>query len=86
MRKAIFNWLLPAFLTGACLCSYGQEKLNFTSLTTKNGLSSNVVNAVLKDSYGWVWFATADGLNRFDGVNLRVSLARMQVQAYFPSA
>ena len=52
--------------------SYGQQVLNFTSLTTKNGLSSNVVNALLKDRYGWVWFATADGLNRFDGTNFTV--------------
>ncbi|SFS60850.1 Signal transduction histidine kinase [Mucilaginibacter polytrichastri] len=59
--------LAPSFLQG-----YGQQALNFTSLTTKNGLSSNVVNAVLKDSYGWVWFATADGLNRFDGTNFTV--------------
>ncbi|EHQ30385.1 histidine kinase [Mucilaginibacter paludis DSM 18603] len=52
--------------------SYAQQAPDFTSLTTKNGLSSNVVNAVLKDSYGWVWFATADGLNRFDGTNFTV--------------
>jgi len=72
MRKAIFNALLCTLLAFACLQSFGQQGFNFTSLTTKNGLSSNVVNAVFKDSYGWVWFATADGLNRFDGTNFTV--------------
>ncbi len=72
MRKAILNLSLYTLFAFACLRSYGQQGLNFTSLTTKNGLSSNAVNAVLKDSYGWVWFATADGLNRFDGTNFTV--------------
>ncbi len=50
-----------------------QERyINFTSLTSKEGLSSNTVNAILKDSYGLVWFATEDGLDRFDGLNIKV--------------
>ncbi len=49
-----------------------QEDINFTSLTTKDGLSSNAVNAILKDRYGLMWFGTEDGLNKFDGTNLTV--------------
>jgi signal transduction histidine kinase/ligand-binding sensor domain-containing protein/DNA-binding response OmpR family regulator len=49
-----------------------QEDINFTSLTTKDGLSSNNVNAILKDRYGFMWFATDDGLDRFDGANFKV--------------
>src|SRR5665213_1386235 len=71
-KRAIFKVSLTSLLVLACSEGYAQQGLNFTSLTTKSGLSSNVVNAVLKDSYGWVWFATADGLNRFDGTNFTV--------------
>lgn len=39
----------------------------FTHLTTDNGLSHNTVNQILKDRYGFIWFATDDGLNKFDG-------------------
>ncbi|HVU94293.1 MAG TPA: two-component regulator propeller domain-containing protein [Puia sp.] len=46
--------------------------LTFSSLTSKDGLLSNTVNAILKDRYGWMWFATDDGLNRFDGTNFTV--------------
>jgi len=46
--------------------------LNFTSLTSKDGLLSNTVNAILKDRYGLMWFATDDGLNKFDGTNFTV--------------
>lgn len=70
--KGFFSWLLVTLFALACSQSFAQQNLKFTALTTKNGLSSNEVNAVLKDRYGWVWFATADGLNRFDGTNFTV--------------
>jgi signal transduction histidine kinase/ligand-binding sensor domain-containing protein/CheY-like chemotaxis protein/AraC-like DNA-binding protein len=44
----------------------------FTSLTSIDGLSSNTVTAILKDSYGLMWFATDDGLNKFDGTDVTV--------------
>ena len=46
--------------------------INFTSLTSRDGLLSNSVNAILKDRYGFMWFATDDGLNKFDGANFTV--------------
>jgi signal transduction histidine kinase/ligand-binding sensor domain-containing protein/DNA-binding response OmpR family regulator len=49
-----------------------QEEISFTSLTTKEGLSSNSVNAILKDHLGLIWFATVDGLNKFDGTQFTV--------------
>ncbi|PRY55151.1 signal transduction histidine kinase [Arcticibacter pallidicorallinus] len=52
---------------------YAQEKkINFTSLTSKDGLSSNVVTAILKDRFGIMWFATEDGLNKYDGTSFTV--------------
>lgn len=49
-----------------------QEDINFTSITTKEGLSANSVNAIIKDRYGLLWFGTEDGLDRYDGINLTV--------------
>jgi signal transduction histidine kinase/ligand-binding sensor domain-containing protein/DNA-binding response OmpR family regulator len=49
-----------------------QQNINFTSLTTKEGLSSNRVNVIQKDHYGLMWFGTEDGLNKFDGTNFTV--------------
>ena len=46
--------------------------VHFTSLSSKDGLLSNVVNAIIKDSLGLMWFATDDGLIKFDGVNFTV--------------
>ena len=57
-----------------CLCLFGlihsseaQDDINFTVLNTKDGLSSNSVNTILKDKFGLMWFGTEDGLARFDG-------------------
>jgi signal transduction histidine kinase/ligand-binding sensor domain-containing protein len=35
------------------------------------GLSQNTVYAILKDKQGFMWIATANGLNRFDGLEMR---------------
>src|SRR5437868_9869415 len=36
-----------------------------------NGLSQNTVYAIMKDKQGFMWIATADGLNRYDGVEMK---------------
>ena len=41
--------------------------LNFKHHTTENGLSQGVVEFMLKDSKGLMWFTSHDGINRFDG-------------------
>ena len=41
--------------------------LRFTHLTTNEGLSQGNVTKILQDRHGFMWFATRDGLNRYDG-------------------
>ncbi len=37
----------------------------------EDGLSESVVNAMLQDRDGYIWFATGYGLNKFDGTSFR---------------
>jgi signal transduction histidine kinase/DNA-binding response OmpR family regulator/ligand-binding sensor domain-containing protein len=44
----------------------------FTSITVQDGLSQGMINDILKDSDGFMWFATNNGLNRYDGHTFKV--------------
>ena len=57
-------------LAGCCLNASAQPPaIFFDHLTTRDGLSNNSVNAILKDRQGFLWIGTSDGLNRYDGKN-----------------
>ncbi len=43
------------------------ERLPLKPYTTTDGLAHNAVNKIVRDSRGFLWFCTADGLSRFDG-------------------
>lgn len=44
-----------------------RKQVSFGHLTVKEGLSQNSVVSMIQDSIGYLWFATQDGLNRYDG-------------------
>ncbi|MCP4348121.1 MAG: hypothetical protein GY795_21675, partial [Desulfobacterales bacterium] len=53
--------------------SDGADKyVKFDHLTTENGLSNDNVWGMAQDSYGFMWFGTFDGLNRYDGSTVKV--------------
>ena len=43
----------------------------FEHITKADGLSSNIVRSILQDSKGFMWFGTAEGLNRYDGYTIK---------------
>ena len=56
-----------------------QEPFNvsFEQIKTENvvrvqGLSQNMVNTIIQDRRGYLWYGTWDGLNQFDGYNFRI--------------
>lgn len=46
---------------------YSQSQVSFRQLSVKDGLSQNSVVSVSKDSIGYLWIATQDGSNKYDG-------------------
>jgi ligand-binding sensor domain-containing protein/CheY-like chemotaxis protein/nitrogen-specific signal transduction histidine kinase len=40
-------------------------------LGIEQGLSNNTVTSIYKDKFGFMWFGTLDGLNRFDSYNFK---------------
>ena len=51
------------------LCFQVSAQGDFERLTTLDGLSQNDVYFIFQDSKGFMWFGTADGLNRYDGLS-----------------
>ncbi|WP_187264721.1 hybrid sensor histidine kinase/response regulator transcription factor [Pontibacter beigongshangensis] len=45
---------------------------SFGYLGIEHGLSNNTVNAIYKDRIGFIWFATDDGLNQYNGYQFKV--------------
>lgn len=48
------------------------DQLRFKSLTINDGLSHNRVNSICQDHQGFMWFATNEGLNKYDGYTITV--------------
>ncbi|MCR8558604.1 response regulator [Mucilaginibacter sp. BJC16-A38] len=50
-----------------------QNKIvKFSTLSLEQGLSQSDVKCIIKDHTGYMWFATDDGLNRYDGYHFAV--------------
>ncbi len=47
---------------------FAQKKKLFDS---NDGLSNSLINEIFQDHQGFIWVATEDGLNRFDGINFK---------------
>jgi ligand-binding sensor domain-containing protein len=53
--------------------AYGQYQNAYkTNLTINDGLSHSNVKFIFKDKQGYMWFATDDGLDRYDGYTVKV--------------
>ena len=50
----------------------GAQDLMFYKYEVDLGLSHNTVRCILQDRDGFMWFGTADGLNRFDGKQYKI--------------
>ncbi len=68
--------LLTCLYTG-CIHSQttslkAEKELSFYLLDVESGLSNNGVNSIAQDSLGFIWLATPEGLNRYDGTHFKV--------------
>lgn len=65
--------IIVQFLFGllVSLCATAQS-LCLESLTIEHGLSQGMIFDILQTKDGFLWIATKDGLNRYDGYNFKV--------------
>jgi ligand-binding sensor domain-containing protein len=74
LNKSCFG-ALRFFLLAGLLFSQTTDaqikNIRFKHLTVDDGLSHSWVHCILQDQYGFMWFGTDDGLDRYDGYSIR---------------
>jgi diguanylate cyclase (GGDEF)-like protein len=81
--------ILPVLLgvaVAAPLAAAPLRPIRFERLSLEQGLSQSSVMRILQDSRGYVWLATEDGLNRFDGISFKVYRSDPADAASLPSS
>jgi signal transduction histidine kinase/ligand-binding sensor domain-containing protein len=63
----LFFALVQYALSGAQQFVIPNSKVPFKTIKNSSGLSSKFVNACVQDKNGFIWLATLEGLNRYDG-------------------
>ena len=82
MRRNIFKLCNILILTLVLILKYknipvyglinNEKNINFKSITIEDGLSQTTVQYIFQDSRGYMWFATTDGLNRYNGEEFKI--------------
>ncbi|MCM1503336.1 MAG: hypothetical protein NC115_11830 [Bacteroidales bacterium] len=67
--KKIFAAMFSVCMLNVCVRAHA---LYFEHIDISDGLSQNTVNEIIQDRRGFMWFATKDGLNRYDGKHFRI--------------
>ena len=70
INGACFIWMLLCLPLATLFAQTGS--FEFNRIDISQGLSDNQVRSIVKDSKGFLWFATMSGLNRYDGYQFKV--------------
>ena len=74
----LFGWVIQSD-------SLAVDPYIFERIDNRNGLSSDFVSSIVQDREGFMWFATQDGLNRYDGYSIKNYKNRIDGKSYFES-
>ena len=67
---SVKNYILIFFLITETFLLQAQQ-VHFSHIGVNDGLSQSSVYTIFQDSRGFMWFGTGDGLNRYDGYEIK---------------
>jgi len=70
-RKALFVAFFISLFLSSVVYSQTKDEV-FERITSKDGLPQSAVNYIIQDKKGFMWFATYDGLIKYDGYTFKV--------------
>lgn len=70
--RLLLRYVLLCVVFCPVICFGQKTAIKFKHLTINEGLSQNTVYCTLQDNQGFIWIATEDGLNRYDGYNFNI--------------
>ncbi len=76
-NKKIFSarLFLGVLMAAGALCTTARAQFGhaqFDKLSLEHGLSQTTVSAIVQDRYGFIWFGSRNGLNKYDGYHFTV--------------
>ena len=73
MRQTLLAFFLLLFINEGFT---QKNEFRFRRITTLQGLSQSWSRCIYQDDIGYMWFGTSDGLNRYDGYEIKVYLPK----------
>lgn len=73
--RNFLKWVLCLVFLWNTNPTFGQQlscQLRFEQLSESEGLSNGQINGICQDELGFIWIATDDGINRFDGQEILI--------------
>ncbi|WP_433831216.1 hybrid sensor histidine kinase/response regulator transcription factor [Flavobacterium anhuiense] len=67
-RKSFFTFMLLLLSELSCYC---QQSYSFNHYLVEDGLPHNIINHIIQDKKGFMWFATTNGLSKYNGYRFK---------------
>jgi signal transduction histidine kinase/ligand-binding sensor domain-containing protein len=67
----LFQFISLVFILCSAI-SIRAQSYSFVRYASQHGISNQIIRCITQDNYGFIWLATEDGLNRFDGYSWKV--------------